>query len=146
MHQSGGNVKNTRGAQPIDKQVGERVRKRRIMNGLTQPEVAQKLGITFQQLQKYEKGTNRIGASRLHQISRVLNTPVSLFFEDSSGSKGRADNAPPDYLVDVMSTALGRKLIEGIAGLTDTRMRSILLELIEIMAGQPKERKPRKRR
>jgi transcriptional regulator with XRE-family HTH domain len=116
------------------------------MNGLTQPEVAQKLGITFQQLQKYEKGTNRIGASRLHQISQVLNTPVSLFFDDSSGSKSRGNNAPPDYLVDVMSTALGRKLVEGIAGLTDTKMRSILLELIEIMAGQEKERKPRKRR
>src|SRR3954464_42214 len=109
---------------PVDRHVGSRVRMRRMLIGMSQEKLGAALGITFQQIQKYEKGTNRIGASRLHQIARVLNTPVAFFFEDSSGSKSRADNMLPDYLVDVMSTALGRKLIEGIAGLPDTKMRN----------------------
>ncbi len=66
---------------PIDKHVGSRVRMRRMMLGMSQEKLGDALGLTFQQVQKYEKGTNRIGASRLQQISQILQVPVSFFFE-----------------------------------------------------------------
>jgi transcriptional regulator with XRE-family HTH domain len=134
-----------RGPQPIDKQVGERVRMRRITCGVTQVQLADKLGITFQQIQKYEKGFNRIGASRLHQIAQALEVPVAFFFEDLPGSKGRFDKAVGDQFVQLMSTALGQRLIQAISGVTDTNMRNKLLELIESMTGRPSEPKRRKR-
>jgi transcriptional regulator with XRE-family HTH domain len=66
---------------PIDKHVGSRVRMRRMMLGMSQEKLGDALGLTFQQVQKYEKGTNRIGASRLQQISNILQVPVAFFFE-----------------------------------------------------------------
>src|SRR4051812_18882635 len=67
---------------PIDVQVGSRVRLRRNMLGLSQEKLGEAIGLTFQQVQKYERGANRIGASRLHELSRVLDVPVSFFFDD----------------------------------------------------------------
>jgi transcriptional regulator with XRE-family HTH domain len=78
----------------IDKHVGERVRMRRIMVNMSQDTLGKKLGLTFQQIQKYEKGTNRISASRLHHISEILGVPVSFMFEDLPGQKSHA-NEPP---------------------------------------------------
>ena len=71
---------------PIDVHVGSRVRLRRTMLGISQEKLGEHLGITFQQIQKYEKGANRIGASRLQEIARVLDTPVAFFFEDAPGT------------------------------------------------------------
>ena len=71
----------TKAPNPVDKYVGSRVRMRRIMLGMSQEKLGEALGLTFQQVQKYEKGTNRIGASRLQQISGILQVPVSFFFE-----------------------------------------------------------------
>jgi len=70
---------------PTDKYVGSRVRMRRLMLSMSQEKLGEKLGLTFQQVQKYEKGTNRIGASRLQHISQILKVPVSFFFEGVSG-------------------------------------------------------------
>ncbi|RMD87220.1 MAG: XRE family transcriptional regulator [Alphaproteobacteria bacterium] len=67
---------------PVDIHVGKRVRARRLLCGMSQEAFAQKLGVTFQQVQKYERGTNRISASRLYKISKILNTPINYFFED----------------------------------------------------------------
>src|SRR6201997_5585917 len=67
---------------PIDKHVGSRVRMRRMMLGMSQERLGDALGLTFQQVQKYERGVNRVGASRLFDISRVLDVPISFFFED----------------------------------------------------------------
>ncbi|SOD99239.1 helix-turn-helix domain-containing protein [Caenispirillum bisanense] len=67
---------------PLDRHVGRRVRLRRTLLGLTQQELGEQIGVTFQQIQKYERGTNRISASRLWEIARVLKVPVSFFFED----------------------------------------------------------------
>jgi len=67
---------------PIDVHVGERVRARRLLAGLSQDAFAEKLGVTFQQVQKYEKGTNRISASRLYRMATILNVPIDYFFED----------------------------------------------------------------
>jgi transcriptional regulator with XRE-family HTH domain len=77
---------------PIDKHVGSRVRLRRVMLGMSQEKLGDALDLTFQQVQKYEKGANRIGASRLQQISHVLQVPVSFFFE---GAPAVADGAAP---------------------------------------------------
>ena len=80
---------------PIDKHVGSRVRMRRLMLDMSQTDVADALGLTFQQVQKYEKGTNRISASRLQHISQILQVPVPFFFEGAPAASGSAAaNAP----------------------------------------------------
>ena len=79
---------------PIDVHVGQRVRARRQVLGLSQSQLGAELGVTFQQVQKYERGTNRIGSSRLFRISRVLDVPISYFFDEYSGEvSGRAMDA-----------------------------------------------------
>ena len=129
----------------VDKHVGERVRVRRIMLKMSQGELGTKIGVTFQQLQKYEKGTNRIGASRLYQLSQVLDVPPGFFFEDLPGAKGRGGNAMPDYLVDVMSTALGQRIVKALSRVQDPKMRANFGRLIEGVAGEEREPKPRKK-
>ena len=74
-------MENKKKPNPIDIHVGSRIRLRRTMLGMSQEKLGESLGITFQQIQKYEKGTNRVGASRLQNISSILNVPVSFFFE-----------------------------------------------------------------
>src|ERR1700710_3154299 len=119
---------------PIDKHVGSRVRMRRMMLGMSQEKLGKKLGLTFQQVQKYEKGTNRIGASRLHQISEILGIPVSFMFEDLPGQKSRAsEHNLPKYLVAFMGVAQGRRLIEAVVRVSEQNRRN-LVRLIEGMA------------
>ena len=74
---------------PVDQHVGSRVRLRRMLLGMSQEQLGQSIGITFQQVQKYEKGVNRIGASRLFQISEILDVPVQFFFEEAPHVDGR---------------------------------------------------------
>src|SRR5687767_10076610 len=83
---------------PIDKHVGSRVRMQRILVGLSQEKLGDALGLTFQQVQKYEKGTNRIGASRLHSIAGVLGVPIDFFYRGvpSGQARGTAAKARPD--------------------------------------------------
>src|SRR5580700_12222426 len=95
---------------PIDKHVGSRVRMRRMMLGMSQEKLGNNLGLTFQQVQKYEKGTNRIGASRLQQISQILQVPVSFFFEgaptnaNTPRTDGSMNEAPsPAYVSDFLA-------------------------------------------
>ena len=92
---------------PIDKHVGSRVRMRRMMLNMSQEKLGDALNLTFQQVQKYEKGTNRIGASRLQQISGILSVPVSFFFEGaphSGGHSGGMSEAPsPAYVSDFLA-------------------------------------------
>ena len=96
---------------PIDKHVGARVRMRRLMVGMSQGKLGEALDVTFQQVQKYEKGANRIGASRLQQLARVLDVPPAYFFEGApSAGQTRAGFAEPDgnsYVVDFLSTNEG---------------------------------------
>src|SRR3954471_25011680 len=82
-----------KGPQPVDKHVGKRIRMRRLMSGMSQATLGGKLGVTFQQVQKYENGSNRIGASRLYHIAQVLDVPPAFFFEDLSEAKSRAGAA-----------------------------------------------------
>src|SRR5881397_3008322 len=98
---------------PIDKHVGSRVRMRRMMLGMSQEKLGDALGLTFQQVQKYEKGTNRIGASRLQQISHILQVPVAFFFEGapSLGEVDGLQEAPsPAYVSDFLATSEGLAL------------------------------------
>src|SRR6187455_1914404 len=94
---------------PTDKHVGSRVRMRRMMLGMSQEKLGDALGLTFQQVQKYEKGTNRIGASRLQQISEVLQVPVSFFFEGvpnaTAAATGATDSGSPAYVSDFLATS-----------------------------------------
>src|ERR1700760_3819824 len=96
---------------PIDKHVGSRVRMRRMMLSMSQEKLGDALGLTFQQVQKYEKGTNRIGASRLQQISGILQVPVAFFFEgapDMGRGPGTGKEAPsPAYISDFLATSDG---------------------------------------
>ena len=96
---------------PIDKHVGSRVRMRRMMLAMSQEKLGDALGLTFQQVQKYEKGTNRIGASRLQQISHILQVPVAFFFEGAPNLHGATDgmkDAPsPAYVSDFLATSEG---------------------------------------
>jgi len=93
---------------PTDKHVGARVRMRRMMLGMSQEKLGDALGLTFQQVQKYEKGANRIGASRLQQIAHILQVPVSFFFEGLAGQATDTTEGRGDVLTDREAVSLVR--------------------------------------
>ncbi len=125
---------------PIDKHVGSRVRMRRMMLGMSQEKLGNNLGLTFQQVQKYEKGTNRIGASRLQQISHILQVPVSFFFEGApiNASAPRIDGmneAPsPAYVSDFLATSDGLALTKAFMRISDVKLRRRIVDLVEQIA------------
>jgi transcriptional regulator with XRE-family HTH domain len=126
---------------PVDKYVGSRVRMRRIMLGMSQEKLGDSLKLTFQQVQKYEKGTNRIGASRLHQIADVLQVPVSFFFEGGPageiGSMDGLSEAPsPAYISDFLATSEGLALTRAFTRITDAKLRRSIVDLVEQMASR----------
>jgi transcriptional regulator with XRE-family HTH domain len=128
---------------PIDIHVGSRVRLRRMMLGMSQEKLGEHLGITFQQIQKYEKGTNRIGASRLQHIERVLGVPVSFFFEDapvSPGEKPAGENlAEPErtsYVVDFLSSSEGIQLNKAFVRIKDAKLRRRVIDLVRALVGE----------
>ena len=94
------------------------------------------LGLTFQQIQKYEKGTNRIGASRLQQIGKILEVPVAFFFEGAPGQPNAQSNAPfPGYASDFLATRDGLALMKAFMRLTDAKLRRRIVSLVEEIAG-----------
>jgi transcriptional regulator with XRE-family HTH domain len=124
---------------PIDRYVGSRVRMRRMMLGMSQEKLGNSLGLTFQQVQKYEKGTNRIGASRLQQISQILQVPISFFFEGAPDQPARRDEAaettpPPTYVADFLATSDGLALTRAFMRIDDPKLRRKIVELVEQMA------------
>jgi transcriptional regulator with XRE-family HTH domain len=129
---------------PIDIHVGSRVRLRRMMLGMSQERLGEALGITFQQIQKYEKGTNRIGASRLQHIARVLTVPVSFFFEDAPGAPseeaaGMAEPKSTHYVVDFLSSAEGLQLNKAFIRIKDSKLRRKIIDLVRALAGEETE-------
>jgi transcriptional regulator with XRE-family HTH domain len=123
---------------PIDKHVGGRVRMRRMMLSLSQEKLGDGLGLTFQQVQKYEKGTNRIGASRLQQISGILQVPVSYFFEGAPQFKQNGDmmKAPsPEYVNDFLSTSEGLALTRAFTMIKEAKLRRRIVDLVKEVAG-----------
>src|ERR1700744_5336046 len=125
---------------PIDKHVGSRVRMRRMMLSMSQEKLGDALGLTFQQVQKYEKGTNRIGASRLQQISHILQVPVSFFFEGAPANTGTAQDegmseAPsPAYVSDFLATSDGLALTKAFMRISDMKLRRRIVDLVEQIA------------
>jgi transcriptional regulator with XRE-family HTH domain len=129
---------------PIDKHVGSRVRMRRMMLGMSQEKLGDALGLTFQQVQKYEKGTNRIGASRLQQISHILQVPVAFFFEGAPHLAGMPpptefEEAPsPAYVADFLATSDGLSLTKAFMRIPDAKLRRRIVELVEQIVGEDK--------
>jgi transcriptional regulator with XRE-family HTH domain len=125
---------------PVDRHVGSRVRMRRIMLGMSQEKLGEGLGLTFQQIQKYEKGTNRIGASRIQQISEILQIPVSFLFEGSPGSSAGTENfgeAPsPAYVADFLATSEGLALIRAFTRIPDIKLRRAIVDMVELIGGR----------
>lgn len=119
----------------MDKRLGERVRARRLEISMSQERLAQLLGLTFQQVQKYEKGVNRIAASRLYDISDALNVPVAQFFE---GFKGKS-NKPQERALDrALATPDAVELVLTYASIPSSKVRRRVLDLVRAMAGDEK--------
>ena len=124
---------------PIDKHVGSRVRMRRMMLGMSQEKLGDALGLTFQQVQKYEKGTNRIGASRLQAISLILQVPVAFFFEGAPvvhpTSEGFREAPSPAYVSDFLATSDGLSLTKSFMRIKDAKLRRRIVDLVAQIAG-----------
>jgi transcriptional regulator with XRE-family HTH domain len=122
---------------PIDKHVGSRVRMRRMMLSMSQEKLGDALGLTFQQVQKYEKGTNRIGASRLQAISNILQVPVSFFFEGAPhmpGHPGMGEAPSPAYVSDFLATSDGLSLTKSFMKIKSSKLRRRIVDLVELIA------------
>ena len=124
---------------PTDTHVGSRIRLRRNMLGMSQEKLGEMLGITFQQVQKYEKGTNRVGASRLQAISEILQVPVSFFFEDVASAEparrgGLAEAGGSVPALDFCSSAEGLQLNRAFARIGNAKVRRKVIELVKALA------------
>ena len=118
---------------PIDKHIGSRVRARRIMLGMSQERLAEALGLTFQQIQKYEKGVNRIGASRLLHIAGILDVSIEFFFAEAPGR--RKDGFSDDSVMAEFLTSPGsHRLARGFIRLKDDEAREKVADLVEWLA------------
>jgi transcriptional regulator with XRE-family HTH domain len=128
----------TKTASPVDKHVGNRVRMRRLMLHMSQTELGKGLGLTFQQVQKYEKGSNRIGASRLQQISDILQVPVTFFFDGAPGqlktSKAGAGAPSPAYVEEFLASAEGLAICKAFMQIEAGKLRRHIVRLVEEIA------------
>ena len=132
-----------RNPNPIDVHVGNRVRMRRMLIGMSQEKLGEKLGLTFQQVQKYEKGSNRVSASRLHHMAQILNVPVQYFFDDlpegaaSEEHGGFSESAEPNMIMSFLSTSEGLQLTRAFNEITDTDVRRRVVDLVKSLASRP---------
>ena len=129
---------------PIDLHVGSRVRMRRMLLGLSQEKLGEALGVTFQQVQKYEKGMNRIGASRLQDMAKILDVPPSFFFEDAPtlAPGGFSESKSADFVVDFLSTVEGLQLNKAFASIRDQKVRRRIVDLVVAIAAAEEPRSP----
>jgi len=134
---------------PIDIHVGSRVRLRRTLLGMSQEKLGEAIGLTFQQVQKYERGTNRVGASRLYDLSRVLDVPVSYFFEEMSpgvasaaaARLGGLEEAPsPTYEADPMMRRETLELVRAYYRIGNPEVRRRLFDLTKAIANATERR------
>ena len=128
---------------PMDVALGAAVRIRRRTIGMSQEALAEQCGVSFQQIQKYEKGTNRVGASRLQHIATVLKVPVSFFFEDAPGTPeeaaGFAETPSHSYVVDFLSSTEGLSLNKSFVRIKDARVRRRIVDLVQTLASEDGE-------
>lgn len=128
---------------PIDIHVGSRVRLRRMLLSMSQEKLGDQMGLTFQQIQKYEKGTNRIGASRLYHISQILEVPVQFFFDDAplaagqkEGKSGMSEPRMENFLYEFISTRDGLELIRAFVSIQDTKVRKRVVDLVRTLSSE----------
>ncbi len=130
----------SRRANPVDVHVGSRVRLRRMLLGMSQEKLGEHLGLTFQQVQKYEKGINRIGASRLFDLSQVLGVPVQFFYEElavaGAAGAGFGERPAESYAVEFLGSREGLELNKAFARITDSKVRRSIVDLVRAFAGE----------
>jgi transcriptional regulator with XRE-family HTH domain len=131
-----------RAANAIDRKLGQRVRTRRLEIGMSQERLAELLGVTFQQVQKYEKGVNRIAASRLHDIATALDLPVARFFEGMAAARaGGVAESSRSYIDDALATPDGAQLMALFASIKSPKVRKRVLELVKALTEEGAEAK-----
>jgi transcriptional regulator with XRE-family HTH domain len=124
---------------PVDQHVGSRVRLRRMLLGMSQERLGESMGLTFQQVQKYEKGVNRIGASRLFQISKILDVPVQFFFEEAPHAEARKSPglAEPDseaFILEFLNSREGLELNRAFVKIADAKVRKSVVDLVRALS------------
>lgn len=126
-----------RSANPVDTHVGSRLRIRRRILKISQEKLGEMLGVTFQQVQKYERGTNRVSASRLWKLSQLLDVPVGFFFEGLSGAAdfdGVAEDEQPKIIYDFINSPEGHELAQTVSRIKDPSVRRQILDLAKALA------------
>lgn len=123
---------------PIDTHVGSRVRLRRMLIGMSQERLGEQMGLTFQQIQKYEKGVNRIGASRLLNLSQILDVPVQFFFDgapvDGAQAGEKADGE--SFIYEFVNSREGLELNRAFVRISDAKVRRSVIELVRSLASK----------
>lgn len=128
-----------RSSHPVDKHVGSRLKARRNLIGMSQDDLAKEVDLTYQQIQKYERGTNRIGASRLFEFSKILNVAVSYFFDglETTRAKGFAESGQAEFTGpedDIMNKRETYNLVRAYYNISDPKLRQQILEMAKAMA------------
>ncbi|MEG6508434.1 helix-turn-helix transcriptional regulator [Methyloligella sp. 2.7D] len=126
---------------PVDAHVGSRVRLRRMLLGMSQERLGESMGLTFQQVQKYEKGVNRIGASRLFQIAKILDVPVQFFFEeapqfDGSAPSGMAEPESETFILEFLNSREGLELNRAFVKISDPKVRKSVVDLVRSLSNE----------
>lgn len=133
-------------ANPIDFHVGSRIRLRRKVLKMTQEQLGEQLGVTFQQVQKYERGSNRVGAGRLWRLAQVLDVPIQYFYEGLPGQRYEqdapeiveaAEPAQPDFIYDFIKSSDGIEIAEAFSKISKKSVRRKILELARALADDP---------
>jgi transcriptional regulator with XRE-family HTH domain len=125
---------NKRSGDPQDMEVGRRIRARRLAKDMSQTDLATQLGLTFQQVQKYEKGTNRVGAGRLKRIAEILDAPITYFYSVSDHPASKTAD-----ILGFVDNARTLRLIRAYSRIENPQLQHALLELIERIAGEPEQ-------
>lgn len=141
--EAAGGERNARRANLVDTHVGARLRLRRMMLGMSQEKLGDQLGLTFQQVQKYEKGVNRVGASRLFDLAQVLGVPVQYFYDEldpetaegNAATRGFGERPTDTYVVDFLSTREGLELNKAFTRVSDPKIRRAIIDLVRTLAG-----------
>jgi transcriptional regulator with XRE-family HTH domain len=130
-------------ANPVDPQVGSRVKLRRMLIGMSQERLGELLGLTFQQVQKYEKGVNRIGAGRLWDVARILGVSIDYFYEgvsaNVSGPRGFSENDASSPVMEFLSTGEGLQLSVSFMRIKDAKVRKRVLDLVKSLSEEKSE-------
>lgn len=123
-------------ANAVDKRMGQRVRSRRLELGMSQERLAELLGVTFQQIQKYEKGVNRIAASRLFDIAGALTVPISYFFDGLAAAtpQGGVREEGESFVYDALATPEGLQLLKLFSGIKSAKIRRRVVDLVRTLA------------